>query len=301
MAVFAIIAIPLSYMKLGSQSIIHVILMSYAIICFTLLIGTCIFEIIENGLSYEDLELFFSHSALALVSNISVPDIIRPARNKNKVQYPIIVAVSVATMFYGCVGSVCSITFGEEIKSPITLNWGNYTGIDGGWGSGETLWFAYIIRYFIMFFPIANVLSSFPIVVVSTSSNIESMFSPEIKLKYGRIIHYSSITFCIIIPFCLASLSSSLELIFDISGSFCFLLAFIIPCIFHILSIPLLQKIHWFKPKPKTPYTWYHSIPILSVILCLISICSFVLSVILIVIGMIRDEGTTNNSTSIYE
>ncbi|KAL7713695.1 Amino acid transporter transmembrane domain-containing protein [Entamoeba marina] len=208
MAVFAIVAVPLSYIKLGSQSIVHILLMIYAIACFTLLIGTCILEIIENGLSYEvkyfEIKGFgtvFSHSALALVCNLSVPDIIRPARNKKKVQYPIIVAVSVATMFYGCVGSVGSITFGDEIKSPVTLNWGNYTGIDGGWGSGETLWFAYIVRYFIMFFPIVNVLSSFPIVAASTSSNVESMFSPKIKMNHERIIHYSSLTFCIIVPF----------------------------------------------------------------------------------------------------
>ncbi|KAL7717058.1 Amino acid transporter transmembrane domain-containing protein [Entamoeba marina] len=302
---FGLIAIPLCFLKLGTQSIVHIILTTYASICFVLILLTCIIELSMNGVQYDiksiDLNGFgtvFLHSAFALILNLNVPDIVQPTKNKKKIHIPFILAISLATLFYGSVGIICSITFGPNVNSPVTLNWGNYTGINGGWGDGNTLWFAYIIRYLVLFFPLVNILSSYPILVITAADNIKSLFTTEFKRKYHTYIHYISVAFCTVIPFCLTCITSSLEVIFNISGSISFVLSFMMPCVFHILSIKLFTKIHLFKTKSKTPYTWIHSIPMISILILLISSCLFILALIIIISELIPNEGNAQSSMS---
>ncbi|EMD46612.1 amino acid transporter, putative [Entamoeba histolytica KU27] len=267
---YALLVVPLSFLKLSSQTFVQFLMMLYCVIVFALMLITCFVRLGFDG-PISEIKIFdfsgfgtvFSHTAFALVCHISIPDIIAPAEKKNKTHIPIITSLFIASLFYGLIGAVCSVTFGETVQTPVTLNWGSYTGIRSGWTEGKTQWYAYIIRYLIVFFPLVNLTSSFPIVAQTVTGNICSMFSEEVmtgKKKY--LIRYSALFISILIPFVLGSISSSLETIFDLTGLISFILVFIAPCVFHLLSIRLFQKCSLFSYHPHTPFSslfvFYH-------------------------------------------
>lgn len=47
-----------------------------------------------------------------------------------------------------------------------------FAGHAGGWGPGDTLWFAYILKLLIMLFPVINMVSVYPLISVTLGENL---------------------------------------------------------------------------------------------------------------------------------
>ena len=56
--------------------------------------------------------------------------------------------------FYWLVGALSAYFFNENTLPLVVLNWGNYTGIDGGWGNGVPSLTARVVKGIIMLFPV---------------------------------------------------------------------------------------------------------------------------------------------------
>ena len=308
--VFGCIVIPLSFMKLSSQTFIQMAMMGYCVVTFTLMIATCLINIIfgeeieeVSWFSFSGFGSVFSHTAFALVCHINVPDIISSAEKKNKTHIPIISALLTVSGFYGLVGCVCAICFGSQTKTPVTLNWGNYTGRGAGWGEGSVEWYGYIVKYVIMIFPIVNLVSSFPIMSQTVSGNIASMFPREMLenegSKTGKLIKYGCLIVSIAGPFALGCISSSLELIFDLAGLVSFLLVFVCPAVFHILSIRMFRRLSLLTYSPKTPFSFFMSAPIIVSIIFTLCMSLFFVSVVVMVYDLFFASDIIASSSSL--
>ncbi|ELP87537.1 hypothetical protein EIN_098640 [Entamoeba invadens IP1] len=310
-ALFALLVVPLSFMKLASQTVVQFLMMSYCVLVFCLMVVTCVVSLIMVGplspvalFEFSGFGTVFSHTAFALVCHISIPDIIAPAEKKGKTHIPIITSIFVASLFYGLIGAVCASTFGGTVTTPVTLNWGSYTGIGSGWDKGSTQWYAYIIRYLILAFPLVNLTSSFPIVAQTVAGNICSMFTKEfLETKKGKVVRYVALITSIIVPFILGGISSSLEMIFNLTGLVSFVLVFLVPCLYQLMSIKMFHSLKFYRCScwsyfPKTPFSSILSAPIIVLVVFAISFVLFIVSIIVLVFDTISKFGGDSSAFS---
>ncbi|ELP94739.1 transmembrane protein, putative [Entamoeba invadens IP1] len=272
--VYSVLVIPLSFLDVGRQAFIQIALTFIRFFSFGVMVITCVVQISMTGPLDAERNVFafywdgfgtmFTHTAFAFVVQHTLPALIGPVKgDKKKVHFAICSALSIASVFYLLVAIVCAYTFNGKVKTPVTLNWANYTGRDGGWGDGKELWFAYIIKYLILFFPVLNLTSTFPLLSNTLAANIEDLFPLKVKKRHGRWTKFGSRAIAIFPPFILTMFSSSLKIIFDVSGIIAFFLAFTLPCIYVFMSLYRFNNIKMCHLRPKTPYTnWVTSTPV---------------------------------------
>jgi len=230
------------------------------------------------GFKWAGFGTMFPCAALALNLHWNIPDCIAPCRNKKHLRAVIASAQLIALVFYLIIGSLCALFF-DPPDPLVTLNWSSYTGKDGGWGSGDPYWWATAIQLIIVFFPIINMINTFPLVAISLASNVamlfpdtkdsgliethgkffSAVFGKDPQSKHRRI----SITLCCIIPpLVLGILVGKLDVIFTIAGLFGFALEFVTPTVFHLKSTKYMSTT--FAPgAEKTPYSGWYSSPVM--------------------------------------
>ena len=297
---YAVVAIPLSLLAIAEQRVLQVVLTVYRFVAFAvMLVSVAVAWAIGGpyqpfdsssdpsvfsssldssshvgsiwGFKWSGFGLMFPSAALALNLHWNIPDVVAPAKNKKPMLAVLGSAQIVSLIFYIAIGSVCGIYFNPP-DPLVTLNWGHYTGHNGGWGPGDQLWWAKIVELVIVCFPILNLINVFPLVAVSLASNVEALF-PDVEepQEHGKVFnfffgpsadsrhrHVVIRFYCCIPPMILGALVGKLNIIFTISGMFGFILEFIIPTIFHIVSSNFL--VTRFGPgSDKTPYTYWAS------------------------------------------
>jgi len=295
---FAIIAVPLSLLAIAEQRILQVLLTAYRFIAFGVMlvsvivawaIGGPIPRNVSSSLaSFDELSsssdnmsiwnfkwagfgLMFPSAALALNLHWNIPDVVAPAKDKKPMKVVLASAQIVSLIFYILIGGVCAIYF-DPPDPLVTLNWGSYTGHQGGWGAGNQLWWAKVVELVIVCFPILNLINVFPLVAVSLASNVEALF-PDVEKPqpHGKVFsfffgssadsrhrHMIIRFYCCIPPLVLGALLGKLDVIFTISGMFGFILEFIVPTVFHMISSNFLVK-RFGAGSDVTPYTNWSS------------------------------------------
>ncbi|EKE37547.1 amino acid transporter, putative [Entamoeba nuttalli P19] len=309
--IYGLVVIPLSFLDVGKQAIVHIILTIVRFGSFTVMIITCIIQVAVDGPLTNERNVFdfywngfgtvFTHTAFAFVVQHTIPSIISPVKGeKRKVNLPIISALSIASVFYALIAVICSYTFNGKVLTPVTLNWSTYTGRNGGWGEGKELWFAYIIKYLILFFPVFNLTSSFPILSNTLAMNIENLFPHRYVLNHPKKCKYISRALAIFPPFILTCFIDSLEIIFDFAGIIAFFLAFTLPCLFIFMSLYRFNGFTLFTIKPKTPFTnIITSTPFVVMIIFFVTLILFMISLFFLiqetVLSFINDSSSSGS------
>jgi len=296
---FALIAVPLSLLAIAELRVLQLILTAYRFIAFGVMLVSVAVAWSINGTytpvhssssfsssislsSSSDEEsiwafkwagfgLMFPSAALALNLHWNIPDVVAPCTDKKRLKMVLAASQIVSLIFYILIGGVCAIYFNPP-DPLVTLNWGTYTGHDGGWGPGKQLWWAKVVELVIVCFPILNLINVYPLVAVSLASNVEALF-PDVEqpVEHGKLFrfffgpsadsrhrHMIIRFYCCIPPIILGALLGKLDVIFTISGMFGFILEFIVPTIFHIVSSKTLVK--FFGPgSDATPFTDWSS------------------------------------------
>lgn len=171
-----------------------------------------------------------------------MPNAITPVRDKSRLRGIVAGAMGMALFFYMAVGILCSIFFNQYTEPLIVLNWTptsshpGYTGHNGGWGSGDTKWWAYVVQMIIQLFPIVNLINNYPLVAITLGSNIEQWAPLKWKSIHPALVRRCCVLIAALPPFLLSLYESELDQILSFTGLFSFFLVFIIPCTFQVLS-----------------------------------------------------------------
>lgn len=284
--IYGIVVIPITFIDLTEQSMLQLILTLYRFLSFIVMFVTCAVQLSYNGPvnitkdTYEDLSFIkqfrwigfgsmFTHMAFSLACQQNLPDALAPLNKKKYAHIATLGSIVMCGFIYVAIAVVSSATFTTSTPSPVTLAWADYNGREGGWGVGTSTWWASIIKYMILLFPIINLTNEFPLVATTLSTNMRTLF-PNPHSKRTKFITKALAAFP---PFILTCAVGSLRVIFDITGCFSFVLCFTLPCIFHYLSRNKMLK--QFN-KVRTPYSGVWS-------RVEVTLCVFLLSMLLFI------------------
>jgi len=189
----------------------------------------------------------------------------------------------IATTFYLFVGWICALLFGPQTLALVTLNWEHYTGYGGGWGDSPTgypTFLAQLIKLAIIFFPVMNVLSSYPLVAVTLGDNLLYLL-PESYVPTSKGLEHVSPTLkkgfrllASVPPVIAAGILYNLGKILTLTGLFAFFLELTIPSLLQLLSVRFMQKRYGFGSE-KTIYSGWYSKPALAWLVLLFSSAAF--------------------------
>jgi hypothetical protein len=308
--IYACIVVPLSCLNVGEQASLQVLLTAYRFIAFGVM-----FVSVTIALAYPynnnatdptkhvaDPTFFqwagfagiFTTASVALNFHFVIPDLVKPVINKKYILHMTSSALFVATVFYALMGILCSLFFGNNTRSLVTLNWQSYTAQDGGWGGDvyQRPWWAVVVQLLVMLFPIFDMVSVFPLVAVSLGDNIVSMIPnhnffgaccPAFCLKFTEKTQkkITTIVFRLLSsvpPILLAAAAGSLNEIFKFTGLFSFFLCFVFPTLLHWKSKRDCKK-EWGSTSWKTPYSLHFSADVYIWITLLFGLFALVFSI----------------------
>ncbi|ELP94213.1 hypothetical protein EIN_186400 [Entamoeba invadens IP1] len=291
--VYGLVVIPLTFIDLSEQSILQLVLTFYRFLSFLVMFITCTVQIAYSGPveltvgTFEDVSFLkkfkwigfgsmFTHMAFALACQQNLPDALAPLSKKRLAHVVTLGAIALCSVIYVAIALVCSWCFTVSTPSPVTLAWADYNGHEGGWGVGKTTWWAFIIKYLILLFPIVNLTNEFPLVATTLSTNMRTLFADKNSKKTKYIVK----ALAAFPPFILTALVGSLRVIFDVTGCFSFVLCFTLPCIFQYLSRRKAIKMY---KKKGTPYSGVWSNVFAVVMVACLSLLLFVTAVVFII------------------
>jgi len=184
----------------------------------------------------------FTTSAVALNFHFTIPDIVQPLADKKNIHTITTAALITATSFYMILGIIASMYFGHHTTPLVTFNWQKYTGLEGGWGGDfrRRPWWAVAVQLWIMFFPVLDMLSVFPLVGISLANSIQSFVPADVReAKWVTIL-------CRLVatapPIVFAAGLKQIDQIFAFTGLFAFFLEFLFPCALQWASITYCEK-----------------------------------------------------------
>lgn len=149
------------------------------------------------------------------------------------------------------------------VNKLVTINWDRYTGTNFGGSAGTPIW-ALLLRYLVVVFPVVAMLSNYPLAGLSFGNNIHSMMPIAWKESLGdepRQILVSRLIGAVP-PIGLAVWMSDLEVVFQAVGTFAYVLGFVLPPVFFLVSLEAVQERN--DIARVTPYTSILSSPLLA-------------------------------------
>ncbi|BFU18356.1 amino acid transporter putative [Entamoeba histolytica] len=292
-AVYGLVVIPLTFIDLTEQSLLQLVLTVYRFVSFLIMFITCAVQLGKNGPielkvnTYEDVSFLkefrwvgfgsmFTHVAFALACQQNLPDALAPLNKKKFSHIATLGSIILCCFIYIGIALVTSWCFTTSTPSPVTLAWADYNGYEGGWGVGKAKWWAIIIKYMILLFPIVNLTNEFPLVATTLSTNMRTLF----RNKNSKRTKFITKALAAFPPFILTCAVGSLRVIFDVTGSFSFVLCFSLPCIFHYLS---RRKVIAKFNKTKTPFSGPWSRIEVTGAVFIISLLLFITAVVFII------------------
>eukprot|EP01156_Anaeramoeba_ignava_P021203 Anaeramoba_ignava/c18436_g1_i2.p1 GENE.c18436_g1_i2~~c18436_g1_i2.p1 ORF type:complete len:360 (-),score=65.14 c18436_g1_i2:31-1110(-) len=192
MAIYFLIMVPMSCRDLTEQKIVQLALCIFRFFSLFLIILTTIISMyttkqdstIGSNPPYigskklfdvHGLGTIFTTAVFAQIVHHSSTIIAEPIKNKYNLRKVYNFAFLSTFSFYTLVGVICAVYFGSKTKSVITLNWIHLKYLT------SSPWFYEIIKYFIVMFPVLDVLSAFPLNAITLSNNMYYALFPVQK------------------------------------------------------------------------------------------------------------------------
>lgn len=298
-ALFAVYAIAMSFKDISAQRTLQQIMTGYRFAAFFVMALTAIVALYHpntfdaaashhapyvskepNHVKWAGFGVAFSFSAVALNVQYNSPDFLTYVRApKQHLKALVTAGLGTAVVLYIAIGWLCSSTFGSKTTPLVTLNWQHYTGLAGGWGAGSETWWAVVIKLFIMAFPALNMISVFPLLVITLAGNLETSMpaslAANLRARYSSTtIRYAFRLAAAVPPLVLSAINGKLSIIFTITGLIGFWLELIIPALLHVLSARLCVA-KYGPGSERTPYTTMFSHTLVAVAIAIVGILGF--------------------------
>ncbi|KAJ6239870.1 acid transporter [Anaeramoeba flamelloides] len=296
---FSLVVVPISCLDLTEQRVIQIFLCAFRYLALFSIIFTIIVSMAKKDNPYVDhkasiapgsgllkwggVDLIFTTGIFTQCSHHSITIIAEPVDNKRKIRKVITAALTSTFFFYAFVGVLCSLFFGHHTNTVITLNWMNYTGEQ----KNARAW-ASIIKYIVIMFPIFDLISIFPLKVVTLGTGMQTFFYPETIGKTDRRSKRIKIAFRLIwsiTPLCGAMIIKELPVIIFFVGICGCFIAFIIPAWVQLKSKSISNIVF---NKNKTPYSDYSNKPVIIWITMIFGIFSLFCSMVCSIINLVR-------------
>lgn len=245
-AIFLVVTVPLSYINLSKQGGLQLFMALFRIVMFSLLLITIVIQAFYGPVQlgnhkidtawvsewkWGNFGVLFCHVAVAFSVQSCLPDALQPAGDKRKIGVIATIGTLVSGVIYILVAALCASVFTASATNPITLNYQYYTGRQGGFGAGSVTVIGNIVRYAILTFPVVNILSEYPLVCYTLSTNISSTIP---KAFGGRWRKFAITTVAALPPFALACIIGNVKTIANLTGIVAFILSYVFPCAFLI-------------------------------------------------------------------
>ncbi|KAJ6252032.1 acid transporter [Anaeramoeba flamelloides] len=296
---FSLVVIPISCLDLTEQRVIQIFLCAFRYLALFSIIFTIIVSMAKKDNPYVDhkasiapgsallkwggVDLIFTTGIFTQCSHHSITIIAEPVDNKRKIRKVITAALTSTFFFYAFVGVLCSLFFGHHTNTVITLNWMNYTGEQ----NNARAW-ASIIKYIVIMFPIFDLISIFPLKVVTLGTGMQTFFYPETIGKTDRRSKRIKIAFRLIwsiTPLCGAMIIKELPVIIFFVGICGCFIAFIIPAWLQLKSKSISNIVF---NKNKTPYSDYSNKSVVIWITMIFGIFSLFCSMVCSIINLVK-------------
>ena len=279
--IFGVFVVAVALRDVSEQKALQVAMTTYRFVAFAMILGTSLVALWSRNtwdpvnstdhapyvskaldpVKWSGFGTAFTFSAVALNVHYNMPNVIQPivAPKSNLVKVAT-AGILVATACYLILGYVCGLVFGSGTIPLITLNWDKYTGHAGGWGEGDTLWWAYILKIGIMLFPMLDMLTVYPIICVTLGDNLFHS-APEALIQFAHDRFHLGKRGCQLFfriltavpPLGLGMYTGNLSEIFTITGLFAFFLELIIPPLLWLQSYRYCVR-KWGVAAAKTQY-----------------------------------------------
>ena len=257
--IFAVLAVPATCMELKSQETMQNLLSGYRFLAFALMIATCAvamgFEPAKVSLpptatSLSKFAQLFGTIGSSQIMHFCFPTVSKGARDKEGLFGVFAKAFWSSLLLFAGLGAVAGMYCFDTDKGGIdcvnklvTINWGEYTGSGFAGGAGAPIW-ALLLRYLVVVFPVVAMLSNYPLAGLSFGNNIQSMMPQAMKESLGSEPRQMLAARLLgaVPPIGLAAAMSDLEVVFEAVGTFAYILGFVLPPIFFLVSLDAVQE-----------------------------------------------------------
>ncbi|KAJ3423884.1 hypothetical protein M0812_29515 [Anaeramoeba flamelloides] len=271
LVLFAIFAIPVACRDLAEQKILQISLTIFRFVAvFVIILTTVLAMYTSNEDHYQNKNtpyiasyslfnihgssIIFGSCVFSQVVHHSATIIAETVREKSKVRKIFNSAFLTTFLIYYTLGVVCSLYFGPNTKSIVTLNWLDYSG-----GIAPSSYWATFIKFVVVLFPAVDILSAFPINVVTLGTGLYNFFIPESTRKNQKNLKKKKILFRLVaaIPPIIGSMIiKEIPVLIVINGITGCFISYIIPAVLQYKSKQICKRI--FK-KDETPYSNFTS------------------------------------------
>jgi len=302
MAIVACFVVPTSCMDLTDQVILQVAMCLFRFLAMGLICVTTIVAMARNPIEpsvtgppyFAYTELFnFSGFGLILTTSIfaqlihyGVPGIVQPVRDKSKLVWIFSIGCTITMLMYLALGILCSMYFGHDTKQLITLNWTGYNGDFHSSSEGvHKEWWAYIISYTVILFPVATTTTGFPLIAITLGNNIYAgLPSKWTKNQTSRPIKILCRLIAAIPPIIGATFLREVSLLIELTGLCGFFIGYVLPGLVQYMAVRVCVA-KWGEAGLRSPYTWHfsHNFYIFSIIVLVF--LAFIYTVLEMIIG----------------
>jgi amino acid permease len=180
-------------------------------------------EIKPNIVEIDGIPNFFGVCIYAFMCHHSLPSIITPMKNKEKLKSIFIMAYTCIMIFYLLLSFTGIFAFGKNLEDFYTLNFLPKNGKNANDGT-----FLLIIDYYLSLFPVFTISASFPIIGITLRNNLKSLYFLVSKGKDGdnsssgvnNFISFGLPLVTLIPPLLISLVTHDLQLLVGITGSY---------------------------------------------------------------------------------
>lgn len=215
------------------------------------------------------------------LNNYALPPLISAVESKADLKSIIFIVGLISFTIYSGFGLILGIYFGDNVETPVSTLWENFTGLsDAG---GTTPLYAQIIAGYIVIFPSLDVMSAYAMVVaVACDNTLYFMLGPDetnALMRENKSIYYTLRGLSAALPAAGAMAVSDLGYLTVLGGLICFTLQFMYSPLLSRYSKEVLTKLN--KPL-KTAYTldhdediayWMVAVGVVMLLYLIISFC----------------------------
>lgn len=280
---FALIVVPMSLMELTEQVFVQVTLAILRILMVLIMVSTTIIAAVTDGEDFGSMPeigndpaenalrfhlgkiyVLLPIAAYAYIFHHSVPALSEPVRDRNSLGRIFSTALFIAFSGYSLLGICVCVYFGANTQQSSNLNWQTFKGLQP---HGETPFYAWVISFFVVLFPAADVASAYPLNAFTLGNTLMSTYYGKDILKYEKSVTQARIfrLLAALPPFFGALLVSDLSKITGYTGLTGFLLAFVFPPLLARFSADKMVSLG--MPAP-TKFSSFWTQPLFQNILC---------------------------------
>lgn len=304
--IYSLVVVPMSCMELHEQITVQVGMTICRFIMLILMITTsfhCASIMHENRNDHDELYLtppsmnvngLYKTVPILVMANIyhhSIPGLAQPVIDKTKLGNVIFRSTTICTaVAYTLLGIVLGYAFKASIAQSANLNWkycyNRHTQVVAEDGSTiemiTTLWYMKGISYFIILFPVLDVLSAFPLNAITLGNNMfGAYYGNRIhEVENNRLLRTIFRLLASIPPLIIGVFVRELGLITDYTGTIGFILGLTIPGLLYTSSTKMAKRKNFVSWTYYTSYgcngtlatlvTWFGAMMVIIVIISLL-------------------------------